>query len=219
MELGRVLVVFGFLLLVVSLFVSWFCIVLGDIRGCFSLREADELMRLVERAYGGNIGIHGVSPFAGMAVYIVIMMIFVLIGLLDRVLAFYNGFLIFVFSLVIYDRALVFIADGFAEVIKGFVEFSIGYYSFFAAGLSSMAGGLAGWKVRVKSKSDALEWALIVWVISLFPTGITMLGISLLYMLDRAGLFLIILLSAVMTIIVAMVDYIYRRSLAEAVDM
>ena len=85
LEVSRVLVVVAVLCLFASLFLPWIYVDISVVRSRLSLRDADTLVKALEQAYGkGRSSLSStVNPFSGMMTYIVIMIVFMVIGVFD----------------------------------------------------------------------------------------------------------------------------------------
>jgi len=143
--------------------------------------------------------------------YMVIMIVFMVIGVFDRFLATCNGLLVSIFSIVIYSRSIEFIAGPFASLVKGFVDFDFGFYLF--AGILPLIGGLLGWRIRVKSRSDALGEAMLIGFASIFPLILTLSGMMILFITDSSiALITAIILSLITAVTVTITDYYYRKN-------
>jgi len=111
---------------------------------------------------------------------------------------------------VIHSRSTEFIAGPFASLAKGFVNFDFGFYLF--AGILSLIGGLLGWRIRVKSRSDALGEAMLIGFASIFPLILTLSGMMILFIIDSSiALITAIILSLITAITVTITDYYYRK--------
>ncbi len=145
-----------------------------------------------------------------MMMYMVIMRVFMVMGVFDRFLATCNGLLVSIFSIVIYSRSIEFIAGPFASLVKGFVDFDFGFYLF--AGILPLIGGLLGWRIRVKSRSDALGEAMLIGFASIFPLILTLSGMMILFITDSSiALITAIILSLITAVTVTITDYYYRK--------